>query len=228
MNRFQMVRIAVFVGLVSKLCASVTMNPAIQLWTERETGLQTAGWSAVELSDGRMAFGGHSLLIFDGDTWQSFAIGSAYAIRGLCLGDDEKIWAGATNELGYFEPNADGTFSFQSLKSFLPPNIQEVTVWNIFPIEDKMLFITNTNLLLWDGTKFETWPIDSPHYVKAFSTNQGILIQDRSSGIIRFDKNGPKPIIPPSAYEHSTISFAHATATRLVFICRRENMELLR
>ena len=215
MNRFQMVRIAVFVGLVSKLCASVTMNPAIQLWTERETGLQTAGWSAVELSDGRMAFGGHSLLIFDGDTWQSFAIGSAYAIRGLCLGDDEKIWAGATNELGYFEPNADGTFSFQSLKSFLPPNIQEVTVWNIFPIEDKMLFITNTNLLLWDGTKFETWPIDSPHYVKAFSTNQGILIQDRSSGIIRFDKNGPKPIIPPSAYEHSTISFAHATATRL-------------
>ena len=143
-----------------------------------------------------MALGGHSLLVFDGDNWQSFKIGTASAIRALCLDDSGRLWAGAANEIGYFEPNPDGSFEFISLKTRIPSEIPEITVWNIFKVEAGILFVTTTNLLLWDGRKFKTWPVNSPQYVKAFETKLGVLVQDRVRGVILFNRNGPELFVP--------------------------------
>ena len=162
-----------------------------------------------------MALGGHSLLVFDGDNWQSFKIGTASAIRALCLDDSGRLWAGAANEIGYFEPNPDGSFEFISLKTRIPSEIPEITVWNIFKVEAGILFVTTTNLLLWDGRKFKTWPVNSPQYVKAFETKLGVLVQDRVRGVILFNRNGPELFVPQHVYANATIAFASATSTEL-------------
>lgn len=75
-------------------------GPPIAVYTSEEIGADPLSWTVRAGSDGRMYFGGDSLLSFDGERWRSDPGGTGYAFRGLDEAPDGRIWAAGNGELG--------------------------------------------------------------------------------------------------------------------------------
>jgi hypothetical protein len=106
-------------------------NPIVSTYETKGLGRDTMVWCATHSADGTMYFGGDRLYISDGDSWQSYAMGSTYAVRSLEFGDDGKLWASGYDELGWFEKKSDATWEYHSLRGKVPASVSKLgDVWN--------------------------------------------------------------------------------------------------
>jgi len=83
---------------------------------EHQSGSQV--WWIEQLIDGQMVFAtANGMTSWDGENWQQTSTPSNTRIRALTIWKDGHIYAGATNELGYFTKLDNGTFVFVQIPS---------------------------------------------------------------------------------------------------------------
>lgn len=201
------------------ILANPVSNLPMSIWGERETGILTAGWTALELPDGRIAIGGHTLLIFDGDRWQSFQMGNSYALRGMDLGSDGRIWAGATNELGYFDPTPEGKFTYHSLKELVPEEIRAgFFTWSTFSTNNGAIYITDKGVLEWDQKDFNFTPLTAATSSVAFKIKEGVVVYSPSVGAIIFSNGTQRQIIPQETIAPARIAWGYGSLDELTLV----------
>jgi len=106
--------------------------PFIQNYPAKIFGQNPQNWAIKQDKRGVLYFGNtDGLLEYDGITWSLYEVSNHSAVRSLDIGDDNRIYVGASGEFGYFETNESGNYIYFSLSERLE-EINFNAVWKVF------------------------------------------------------------------------------------------------
>jgi signal transduction histidine kinase/DNA-binding response OmpR family regulator len=173
----------------------------ITTYSSAETGTDVTRWTPVQGADGIIHFGINGLLSFDGSSWQISPMEDGYAARGLDFGADGRLWAAANRNLGWFAREGTATWQFHSLRDKLPFPIEELgEMWHVFAEPDGALFISDTQILRWDGRKFTVWTLEPERLrLHAFRVEGKIYVQHPPTGLYVIEADGPRLVVTAAA-----------------------------
>ena len=116
-------------------------------------------WSAAQDRAGTIYFGCDTVLSFDGDRWRPEQMDLSCVIRGMDIGPNGRIWIAGVNQLGWFEPGAQGRLSYHSLMAQLPAGSGYLgDVWRVYAEGDEgAVFVAREKVLRWDGRRLMSW-----------------------------------------------------------------------
>ena len=141
-------------------------------------------WAFAQDSLGRVYIGNRDgMLSFDGERWHKFGLPNNTTVRSLLyVPAEDRIYAGGTDEFGYFESaRENGTLSFRSLKGTLPRTAPGFTeVWHIHRSGRNIVFQTDNHLLMYDGRR--TTVVRSPERISTSAVVDGYLYVGTENG----------------------------------------------
>jgi signal transduction histidine kinase/DNA-binding response OmpR family regulator len=98
-------------------------KPLVHNYNHRDFGAEVQAWDAVQGDSGLMYFANNAgVLEYDGRSWRLIDLPSHLDVRSLLKDARGRIYAGATGDFGYLDPDVAGQFQFHSL---LPPEARE-------------------------------------------------------------------------------------------------------
>jgi len=172
-------------------------------------------WDAVEDSSGLIYFGNYGqILVYDGATWDRVALPGVSFVMGLAIDEQDVLWVGAINEVGYAAADANGRRTFVSLRDRLPAEARECgAVRRVVLTKHGVLFQSNTWLLRWDGTRFATLPLASPSGWQLAAIGDSLWVSHEQLGWFTLADNGAEltlltPQVRPPEFEGSALNFA--------------------
>ncbi len=135
--------------------------PFIDWFSPREYRGHSQIWAIAEDASGIFYFGNlNQVLVFDGARWTQLALPDAAFVRGLAIDDQDTLWVGGVDELGYAKSDATGARKFVSLKDKLPAEISALgAIWRIIATPDGVWFHAAHALLRWNGQAFDYLPL---------------------------------------------------------------------
>ncbi len=143
-------------------------------------------WSIIQGDSGVMYFGNQKgLLEYDGSEWRIYPVPNNSVVRSLAVGGNNKIYAGAQGDLGYFQPDSIGRLIFHSLMKFVPKNKRDFSdVWNTFVCSNKVYFNAAKYILIWNTEKKEFKIIESKSaFHVMFKVNGTIYVREFGRGL---------------------------------------------
>ncbi len=150
-------------------------------------------WGIHEDQLGRLFVGSSKLLVFDGETWTSHAIGNSDSIRGIRADQEGRLWLASANEPGYLEERGLGNFQFHSLLSQLPIDERQVgLLWDCAVVGRNVYFAGRNKLYLWNGSSFRIWSYPGKNRLFTIHTNGEVWIHHLDSGLYRLTESGPE------------------------------------
>jgi signal transduction histidine kinase/CheY-like chemotaxis protein len=181
--------------------------PPLRVFAERETGLKTMAWSAVQDDAGIMHFGCDTVVSFDGERWQQEDMEPTYAIRGLDIGPNGRIWVGGVNQIGWFDMGAEGRLAYHSLMPGLPAGMADLgDVWRVYAEGgDSALFVARERVLRWDGRHFVSWSYPGMRLLWSIRTRKSIYVDYPPLGLLKVGRDGPELVVPASVIGVSEI-----------------------
>jgi signal transduction histidine kinase/CheY-like chemotaxis protein len=172
----------------------------MRVFGSHETGVRTMCWSAGQDHSGVMYFGCDSVVSFDGDRWRAADMGATYAVRGLDVGPNGRVWAAGVNEIGWFEAGPEGNLAYHSLMPRLAPGTPGLgDVWRVYADgDDSAVFVTHGRVLRWDGSRFTAWDFPGVHMLFSTRTQKSVYVHYRPVGLLRLGGDGPAVAVPAS------------------------------
>lgn len=157
----------------------------------------TQNWVAVQDSLGRMFFGNNQgLLTFDGARWRTHYLPNSTTVRSLSLDPASgRIYAGATNEFGYFAPDSlSGALRYRSLLPTLAEEDRNFSeIWNILQVGNKVWFQGDFALFRFDGKSTIAFPMEN-RIAKSAYVNSNIYIAFQNGELMRFNGTRTEPL----------------------------------
>ncbi|HEX4948095.1 MAG TPA: hypothetical protein VFZ34_15595, partial [Blastocatellia bacterium] len=131
--------------------------PLLRNYTPKEYGSTPTVWSILQDRRGLLYVGTtNALLEYDGVTWRKIRIPSSG--RSLALDATGKIWVGLVSNLGFLEPDANGTLQYVSLVEKIPPEHRSFNiVWRVLSTPWGIFFHSYERLFRWDGQRMLVW-----------------------------------------------------------------------
>jgi len=110
-------------------------------------------WSVTQGNDDAMYFANNRFLLrYNGVTWEKYTLPNKTIIRAV-FSDEDKIYTGSYNELGYWIRVA-GKMVYYSLskeKNLFKGKLINEEIWKIFKFKDKIYFQSFNELFVFDG-----------------------------------------------------------------------------
>ncbi len=174
--------------------------------TDYKAGTQT--WDIKQDKWGRMYFANNEgLITYDGNYWKVYPQPNKTILRSIVIDTLlNRIYAGGQDELGYFEPAANGVLQYTSLKTLIPkPKSQFTDVWDIELFNGAVFFRTSDKIFEYKNQAIQVYPAVSEWLLLKKAGNQ-LLAQDKKRGIFQYDKNGWQPVCETSSIPDFEIS----------------------
>ena len=171
--------------------------PLVESFTATETGITGTAWTIREDQKGVLHIGFDSLGTYDGARWRPYPIASSFCLRGLDFASDDRLWAAAVDEMGWFSRTPNG-WVFHSLKDQLPAAHSVGSAWHAFAEGDGAVFLTENNILRWDGTRFTIWSLADGRRLRGFRINGQIYVHHEVTGLHVMGAAGPELVLPAS------------------------------
>ena len=169
-------------------------RPIVAGYTARDTGIGGMSWATTQDDRGMLYFGCDDVFTFDGERWIRYPVPGSYAVRALALGNRGRLWAGAVNEIGYFDRTEQGLSAYHSLVPKLPEGARELdNVWQVFARGDGAVYVTADSVLVWDGTTFKSYAIPGTGRAQAMLVDGKIYIFRGS--VWSLESDGPQEFI---------------------------------
>lgn len=161
--------------------------------SEYLAGSQT--WDIQQGTNGMMYFANNDgLLEFDGTNWNIYKLPNSSILRSIENGNNNILFAGGYNELGYFEIGEMGEAKFQSLLNLLPKeNLDFGDVWKIYVLPDGVFFQTYNQLFIYKNDQITV--IEAPslfHF--SFIVNNEYYVNDMEKGLMRYAMGNLYPL----------------------------------
>lgn len=145
----------------------------------------TQNWCIDQSSKGIVYFANNDgLLEFDGINWRVYPLPNGSHVRVVAVDDQDRIWVGGTNEIGYFSSGKNGLLEFHSITSLVPAEFKEFDeVWKIHITKNGLFFQSFKGLFYYDYNKVKLIEnIGDYHF--SFYVNQRLFIQDNKLGLL--------------------------------------------
>jgi signal transduction histidine kinase/DNA-binding response OmpR family regulator len=145
--------------------------------------------------DGVLVVSSDRLATFDGETWRSIDIpGIDHFYASASAFDGKRVWITANDRLGYIERSAAGNWEFTSLRPALDADhiadFDEIR--QVQATAAGAIFVGRSQVIRWDGTHFQAWPLPSPMRLYASPEGSELYIHQVGVGLLRFDADGPR------------------------------------
>lgn len=135
------------------------------------------------------------LLSFDGKYWNLYPLPNKTIVRYIDINNENRIYAGGQDELGYFKANSKGTLEFISLTSnILKKDRAFGDVWDIVTYQSNVFFRTNNKIFRYDGKSIDVFNAATEWSFMAVSNNQ-LFAQDINNGLLVFENNNWVPVV---------------------------------
>lgn len=208
LNRYLLLIIAAIFVISFKASAQRTIAvPQIINYSNEvyKAGLQN--WSAAQDSDGIMYFGNNEgLMTFDGYRWLIFPLPNNTVIRSVAIDNNNRVYVGGQDELGYFEADETGKLQYHSLVSLIIDSERAFAdVWRISIIDDDIFFMTNNRIFRYKGGRIT---VDKSMGIWQYmgAVNGKLYSHSQDQGLMWFDDGFWKPIANHPDLEVSPIT----------------------
>jgi signal transduction histidine kinase/CheY-like chemotaxis protein/HPt (histidine-containing phosphotransfer) domain-containing protein len=166
-------------------------RPIVTSYSARDTGGGAQSWVTVQDNSNVLYFGCDEVLAFDGERWTRYPVVGSYAVRALAIGPSDRLWVGASNEIGYFDKNGAALLKYHSLVKFLPEAARQFgDVWQVFARDGGAVFATAASVLVWDGKSLRSYPLPGSRRVVVSQAGGRIFVSNISSGLWSLDADG--------------------------------------
>ena len=147
-----------------------------------KAGLQT--WDITQANNGTLFMANNEgLLTFDGVFWNLFPLPNKTIVRSICI-KDQRIYVGGQDEIGYFEPNANGALTYFSLNSRIPKSfIKFNDIWDICFKDNKIYFRSDDVIFLLENEKIQAI-IPPTSFTYLGKANNRIYTADKQEGLL--------------------------------------------
>jgi signal transduction histidine kinase/DNA-binding response OmpR family regulator len=175
-------------------------NPVARVFSVEEHKSSNQIWSVDQYIDGRMLFAtGNGLSSWDGENWQRSSTPNNTRIRAVTVWHDDKIYAGAVGELGYFSTTDTGEFSFTQIPTdHLLEDFGQTLGVN--SNSDMVVFSTQQAVLVWDGEQIQKLKQFKTTGPRVFKIGETLLIEDRKK-IYSIDVINGEPVATPLPWQ---------------------------
>lgn len=167
--------------------------PWLKHYSPQDLGTVRYQWFVDQDKLGRLFVGGAGLMVHDGQSWRTYAIGTSYVVRTLQFGADGRTWIGALNEFGYLTEPSIGNFQYHSLLGHLPEKDRLVGhIWGCGLVGSHVYFIGKERLYGWDGAALRVWNFPGESRLFPLKLGEETWFQHRETGLYRITETGPK------------------------------------
>jgi len=187
--------LALFLFPISVFCQNTIGFPDVINYTKKTYNGGLQSWDVKQGPNGIIYFANNEgLLSFDGKYWKVNALPNKTIVRSVEFGNDNKIFVGGQDEIGYFEPNKNGNLIYHS---FVPLIAQKDRlfgdVWDIifkngdvfFRGSSQIIKITNNSSIIYKA--HSEWSYMG-------MCNGNIYAQDAKNGLMMFKENAWMPV----------------------------------
>jgi len=158
--------------------------PGITNYSRTEYKGGTQNWSLGQAPNGCMYFANNDgLLEFDGGHWAKYR-DMELIYRSLCI-DGNKIYVGAYNKFGYYEPDKSGELKFHSLTPLLKGRINDFDeIWRIHKTSQGIVFQSFRAIFIYDGNRIDiVYPRSKFHF--SYYVNGILWVYDEAQGLMQ-------------------------------------------
>ena len=154
-------------------------------------------WGFARAESGQLWIGSDELFLFNGETRETVALPfETYAVRALTHDASGRLWIGAIGEIGHFERTATSGWSYVSARDDLQAvGVDDVRVWEAHPTPQGVVFVADDQVLRWNGTRFERWPMPSSAWLRATRDRDVLWIVQPGVGVFRMTAEGPRMVL---------------------------------
>lgn len=137
--------LSLIVVVVASIHSLEAAYPRVRNFYKNVYKAGTQNWDITQTPGGCMYFGNHTGLVeFDGTKWDQYYVYNGTAIRSLkYVAEENRLYAGAFDEFGYFETGPDGRLVYTAMKYHFEGEGMMTEFWEIHRIGDAMYFCTD-------------------------------------------------------------------------------------
>lgn len=141
-------------------------------------------WAIAEDSLGFVYFGNNDgVLAFDRARWQKVILPNNSGVRGLCITEDGKVYAGGYNEFGLVEIDSVGQFRYRSLLNTILEKEREFeNIWQAHAVGNTAVFRSFKKLFVINDNQVAIIPAPST-FIRTYLFEGKIYVQDERTGI---------------------------------------------
>lgn len=169
--------------------------PDIFQYQKEKYNAGTQNWDIKQDKYGLMYFANNEgLLSFDGTHWELNPLPNKTILRTLEIANNQQIFVGGQDELGYFQRNQNGKLSFSSFLPLIPASERNFgDVWDVFECRRLIFFRTSGYIFKFDGKKIEIFPAPN-EWLYSVSIGNEVFAQDKKLGLLKLNDNQWQPI----------------------------------
>ncbi|MBC7935678.1 MAG: transcriptional regulator [Rhizobacter sp.] len=156
-------------------------------------GLQS--WDCTQDKNGIIYFANNEgLLSFDGRYWKIYPLPNRTIVRSVKLGNDNRIYVGGQDELGYFSPSPNGRLLYHSLVNLIPEKDHSFgDVWDIVALNKDVFFRSPNKIFRFTNETVASFASPAEwSFMGAF--NSKLYAHDYSKGLMVFKNDSWNPV----------------------------------
>lgn len=198
-----LILIVLVISYASVLAIKPLISPQIINYSSEAYRGGTQNWGIDQDKQGIIYIANNDgLLAFNGHYWHIYKTPNLTSVRSVKV-QENKIFVGAQDEFGYFEPNTSGTLEYHSLVHLVPKeNKRFADIWSISFYEGGVLFRAKEVIFYYNKKSIKVFkPAFEWEYMDQVKNR--VLAHSKKIGLVYFDGNkweqfGKEPILAES------------------------------
>ena len=153
-----------FVFYVFASCFQIFASyPLVRNFSKKASNAAAQNWAIAQYKNNWMYFANNKgLLEYDGDRWTVYPIRNYTNVRSIKYDSiQDRIYAGAFNEFGYYQRTNKGFLTYVSLSEKLKSSDSQFTeIWNISATEDAFYFQSDNEVFCYQDSSLNRFHFD--------------------------------------------------------------------
>lgn len=148
-------------------------------------------WDIVQDKRGVMYFANNECVLeYDGIRWKHYTVANETPVQALAIDQNERIYVGAINELGYLSPNKYGDLEYKSLLKHIPDSLRNFhEIRNIEVSSKGVYFQSNSHIFFWNRNEMYYWLANDKYFHTSFLINGHLVINIEDEGLYAIKQN---------------------------------------
>jgi hypothetical protein len=191
------------VVVVSQILRAESQNtiglPDITNYTKKRYAAGTQNWDIKKDKNGILYFANNEgLLTFDGSYWKIHSLPNKSIVRSVEITDDNRIYVGGQEEIGYFYPDKNGSLVYTSLKPLIPKDqVSFADVWDVISYENQVFFRSNRKIFQYSYDRITVFSSVDWRFMGL--SNSRLVAQDYQRDLLMFRDGVWMPFIKSSS-----------------------------
>ncbi|MDR1682931.1 MAG: hypothetical protein LBS25_06050 [Candidatus Symbiothrix sp.] len=168
------------------IAQAAAIYPTVHNFSRLQSNAGTQNWDIIQHANNWMYFANNQgILEYDGYHWTIYPIANYTNVRSLYYDEtDNRIYAGAFNEFGYYERDALGMLKYRSLVQYIYSSERSFNeIWRIGKSKETIFFQGDREIFRMNGNKIAK--LNFPYKIEcAAFVHDILLVASREEGVI--------------------------------------------